>query len=500
MNAAPTAAATWSAAEEAEWFALQESLYGAQPLEDFIRDVNPRFPPPPHLKQLTDLFDEARVRPVFAVVMMPPRHRKTTTCDNAIAQLLRDEPTLSHGFFTYSDRKARTESRRIRAIAQAAGVRVDPTRRALNEWGVLYEDSTGALRQGGSVWAAGWNGGGTGVGITGILLVDDILKGRKQANSPQLRDDHWDWFCEVALSRLEPGASVIIVMTRWHEDDLIGRLTTKWKETVGDLKLKEGVNIPEWRTVRLAAVCDDTNDGTDRQLGEPLWPSQYGLDYLELRRRLNPDAFDGLYQQSPRTPGSQMFKTPVRYRTEDLMRLGAEGFRCVIAVDPAASDSDEACHWAAELLWARGWGADIEVFVVDEWYEQTDPITGAEKIDEMQRLWGAPVVVEGGTVGKAVIAMLKRLQPDLEVVEVIPDKDKRTRAAPCAALWNRGKLRIPIDAPWAQKLIVNAKNFRGKSSAQADQVDALAHGVNWLLDTPPPDATEYEAESHMPLW
>jgi predicted phage terminase large subunit-like protein len=500
MNAGPSAAATWSAADEAEWFALQESLYGGEPLSNFIGRVNPRFPPPPHLKQLTDLFDEARHHPVFAIVSLPPRHRKTTTCDNAIAQLLKEEPTLTHGFFTYSDRKARTESRRIRSIATAAGVRMDPTRRSLNEWGVLYEGSDGGLRQGGGLWAAGWNGGGTGIGITGVLLVDDILKGRKQANSVTLRDDHWDWFCEVALSRLEPGASVIIVMTRWHEDDLIGRLTIRWAEMVGDLKLKEGVNIPDWRVVRLAAICDDERDGTARKLGEPLWPEQYGIPYLDLRRRLNPDAFQGLYQQDPRAPGSQMFLEPTRYHHEELMRLGAEGFRCVIAVDPAASDSDSACHWAAELLWARGYGADMEAYLVDEWYEQTDPITGAEKIDEMQRLWGAPVVIEGGTVGKAVLAMLKRLQPDLEVVEVIPDKDKRTRAAPAAALWNRGKLRIPIDAPWAAKLIKHAKEFRGKSSAEADQVDAIAHGVNWLLDVPPPDASASERESHMPLW
>lgn len=491
-------AAAWTAHDEAEWIALHEAQYGVQPLggpDGFIATVNPKYPPPKHLKPLTDLLEETRHHPVFAIVSMPPRHRKTTTVDNAIAKYMGDDPALSHAFITFNDRKARRESRLIRQIAVNSGrVRLDPRRQSLNEWGVLDGNGNPA----GTLWAAGWGGGLTGVGITGLLVIDDLIKNRKEANSPTLREDQWDWLIEVALTRLEPGASVIIVMTRWHEDDIAGRLEEKWAEISSELELK--TEIPEWRHIRLPAVCESEDDGTGRKVGEALWPEKYPLSYLKLRERLNQWAFSALYQQQPRTPGGKLFNEPMRYKLEQLLERGFDGMRLLIACDPAASDSDQACYWAAGLLAARGYGDELEVFLVDLLHEQYDPITGAEELYKFQQKWGAPILLEGGTVGKAPKAALKRLQPDLEVIEVIPQLDKWLRAQPAAGGWKRGKYKIPLSVEWAKVVIKEAKAFTGKSSAQADIVDMLSHGWNFFADQADPDATHTQRASHMPLW
>lgn len=489
----PAAAPAWTAADEAEWQALHEAQYGAESTSDYIARVNPKYPPPKHLDPLTALLDETRHHPVFAIVSMPPRHRKTTTVLNALAKQLGEDPMLSHAFVTFNDRKARRESRVCRNIAVTAGVRLDPHRQSLNEWGVMADG-----KPGGTLWAAGWQGGLTGVGITGILAIDDLIKNRKEANSPTLRDDQWDWLIEVALTRLEPGSSVIITMTRWHEDDIAGRLDEKWAEISKDLELK--ISIPAWRHVRLAALCDVANDGTGRKVGQALWPEKYPVPYLKLRERLNPFAFSALYQQQPRTPGGKLFLEPMRFRMEDLLRLGLEGMRMVISCDPAASDSDQACYWAASCLWARGYGADLKVWVVDMLHGQWDPITGAEQLYAFQQRWGCPIVLEGGTVGKSPRATLRRLQPDLEVIEVTAQLDKWTRAQPAAGGWNKGRLLVPIDVEWAATMIKQAKAFTGKSSAESDIVDELAHGWNFFADQADPDATNTERESNAPLW
>lgn len=488
------AAQAWTAEDEAEWQGLHDAQYGAEPLGEYITRVNPKFPPPRHLDPLIELLEETRHHPVFAIVSMPPRHRKTTTVLNALAQHLGDNPTLSHAFITFSDRKARRESRLCRQIAVASGnVQLDPKRQSLNEWGVMAGD-----KPGGTLWAAGWGGGLTGVGITGILAIDDLIKNRKEANSPTLREDQWDWLIEVALTRLEPGSSVIITMTRWHDDDIAGRLAAKWAEISAELEIK--TEIPAWRHVRLAAICDDENDGTRRRLGEALWPEKYPLSYLNLRKRLNEFAFSSLYQQQPRTPGGRLFAEPMRYRMEDLLRTGADGMRMLISCDPAASDDDKACYWAAVCLWARGYGDDLEVWPVDLLHGQWDPITGAEQLSEFQKKWGVPVLIEGGTVGKSPKATLRRLQPDLEIIEVLPQHDKWTRAQPLAGAWKRGKFKLPIDVEWAKTAIKEAKAFTGRSSADADIVDAMSHGYNYFADQVDPDWTSAQHTSHMPMW
>lgn len=488
----------WTDADEAAWHALHQAQYGVEPLADFIGRVNPKYPTPEYLAPLLDVLERARHGSVFAIVSMPPRHRKSTTCENAIARMFDLDPSLSHGYITYNQKKARTESRRMQLITQRAGVALDPKRRNLDEWGVLLPDGT----PGGTLWAAGWGGGLNGVGITGVLMLDDLVKNAKEVSSRQFREDQWEWFMRVAMTRLEPGASCIILMTRWDEDDVPGRLLKFDPSEFADLADELKIPIPEWEYINLPAICVDERDGTGRKLGDALWPEAYPIGRLRYMQKLDPEGFEALYQGNPTPPGGRLFGTadPMRYNPDDLLAVGAEGARMVISVDPASTENDKSCPWAATLLWGRGYGPEMDVWLVDLMHDKFDPITGAEQLLEFQRKWGVPVVIEGNGPGKAVIAALRRLAPELVIIEVTADRSKWIRAQPVASAWRRNKVRVPLNVPWAARVIRQAKDFVGEGSPETDIIDAMAHGYNYLVDGGEMYQGYGETTSHMPLW
>src|SRR3990167_603984 len=146
---------------------------------------------------------------------------------------------------------------------------------------VLAGDSASA-----EAWdIAGHDGGldamGVGGGVTGkgghVIIVDDPVKSREEAESETYRDKVWDWFTDDLYTRREPGAAVIVVMTRWHQDDLVGRL----------LRDQPGT----WEVLDMPAL---------NEAGAALWPERYDLPALErIQRMIGDYAWSALYQQSP---------------------------------------------------------------------------------------------------------------------------------------------------------------------------------------------------------
>lgn len=399
-----------------------------------------------------------------------PTHN-STTCLNGLAHQMVYDPALFHAYLTYNDRQAQKMSRLCHSIASAADVRFNPGRQAVSEW---------RTRAGGGLYASSVGGSLTGVGVTGVMLIDDPFKDRKEADSEKIRQTVWEWFTDVAMTRLERGSSVIIVMTRWHEDDLAGRLLRgELDETCRDL----GIDPIPWQEVKLAAICEDEDDGTGREIGEALWPQVYDRTYLLRRRALNPWSFEALYQQAPRPRHGRLFGEPARYGMHEFLLNGLDGCRIVIGADTALSDDKKADHTAGIVLAAKGWGADMVGWVLDVSHGQWDPPTAAERLHDVQAKWGGPLLaVEGGPAGKAAIASLRRLKTGMRFIEVPPVGDKYTRAQGAAAAWNAGRLRIPLGYPWSDGLIKECQSFTGVEGGQDDRVDALAHAWNILAD------------------
>jgi hypothetical protein len=164
---------------------------------------------------LLDAFERIdRGESVRVLVSVPPRHAKTETLLHGFAWLLARHPQWAIGYGSYAAEIAYSKSRQARDYARAAGVELRDDSSAVHEW---------RTRDGGGMLATGRGGPLTGHGVQ-LLAIDDPFKNRQEADSPTLRAQCWGWYTSTARTRLEPGGSIIITHTRWHPDDLIGRL------------------------------------------------------------------------------------------------------------------------------------------------------------------------------------------------------------------------------------------------------------------------------------
>lgn len=481
----------WSDAEELRLASLLNANVGGEGLDQYIRRVSPRHPPPRHISPIVKLWERTRRERVFACIELPPRHAKTTTGLHAIAWRLHRDPALTNGFATFGDDFAASRSRIARTLARAGGAVLDKEMSNLHEWRTSY---------GGGLIARGYMGEWTGKGIDGVALIDDPFKDRAAAESRKIRENVWEWFCDVLWTRLEPGSSVIVQHTRWHDDDLIGRL------------LAGKFAGYAFERIHLPAICEDDTDILGREIGEALWPERCPVEELrKIEESIGPYGWASLFQQRPRPRGADVFAEPARFLLADWR---PDGHRILLCCDPAATDNNRADFSAAFILAAKGYGPDMQIWILHGWRDQVTVPTVARKLLEISnRYWKAPVAVEAVAAFKAVPQILREIEPQLRIREIRPLGDKFTRAQACAHAWNSGRVSVPLDSEldwngkrfvmpvdpvtmqrvlrklrpgvplttrWADELINEALKFTGIGDLEDDQVDAIAHGFNEL--------------------
>lgn len=264
---------------------------GVESLSAFIARMTPKHAPiPPHLQRVVELVEATRHREVFATISMPPRFGKTVTLAHGLAWRTLYDPACLNFYATFGDTLAQQTSRVVRKLAREAGVPLDPEVQNVHDWRTIIGGGLKATTTGGEVTGRGCN--------SGLIVCDDIVKGREQAESKLQRDRAWDWLRDDIMSRLEPGASLIVNMTRWHEDDPIGRLKI---DPLGY----------DWIHLELPAVIGADGkpaDERDDPNARSLWPEVYGLDRLAAIRLRGEHGWWSLYQQSPFPRGGGMFK------------------------------------------------------------------------------------------------------------------------------------------------------------------------------------------------
>jgi predicted phage terminase large subunit-like protein len=450
-----------SPAEQEELNELLEAKANEETLYDFIRRIAPHEPPPPHLQFLIGLFQRARTERIRACVSMPPRHGKTITVLRAIAWWFTVSPTDTCGYFAYNSDFGESKSRIARDIARGAGCEFDPARNNLNEWRIRH--------RGGGLLAGGVHSGFTGQGAQGFVVVDDPFKDRKEADSRVRRDDVWDWFKSVVMTRLE-GASVIVLHTRWHPDDLIGRL-----EAAGG-----------WEIYNFPAIAP-ANDVLGREPGEALWASrgdEFTAEYIgttenkpgTLRSLIGEFEFQALYQGAPRPRGSKLFGDAHYY---DPTTFDVTGWRITIGADGAATKNTSSDWSAAVVLATRGKAPNMEGRILHVYHRQVLIPQFARDLRGLQMQWhGAPLHVEAVGGFKAVPDLLREANPDIRVTEAPAVGDKFSRAQPASGAWNAATLQVPIGAPWVSEFLDELQTFTGVNDKKDDQVDALAHAWN----------------------
>lgn len=460
---------------------LLESALGGGSLLEYIPRISPIMPggvrgqAPHHLRPIADALVECEYGPRRVAISVPPRHGKTEVLLHAIAWWLSRHPEHTVAYTSYSADIAGTKSVRARDIVHASAVQLRSDANRASEWRTTVD---------GGVLAVGLGGGITGMGCN-LLIIDDPVKNREEAESSTQRQKVWDWFTSTAMTRVTPGGSVIVVHTRWHPDDLIGRL-----------KKKGG-----WTVINLPALRDD---------GSYLWP-EGGWDQATMEsRRTEIGEYDwaALYQGEPRPRGGRLFEEPTFYEQPTVV-----GTRFIISCDPAATKSTHA-DYSAIVVGSCWLGPDglPRVDVVDVHRMQVEMPRLVRALADEQARWRAPVVIESVGGFKGVAQSLRSILHGVRIVELQPRADKFTRALPASAAWNAGRIRLPgkrhvggvvgpSDKPWLGAFLDEVTDFTGVGDAYDDQVDALAHLYNAALQflTPKVGGGAQQAARLMPF-
>lgn len=455
-----------SFAEQQELLAHLEKLVGGERLVEMITEVWPDEPPPKHVMPIIDVMEQARVTPIRICISVGPGHAKTTTLLRSMIWWLRKSPKDQCAYITYSASQANSKLRIARQFAEDANI-------------ALANDSVGHIitEGGGGIMGAGARGKLTGQRIPGLLVVDDPYKDEFEARSSTVNHAVKERFKAVAFTRLQ-GGSIIVLHTRWAEDDLIG-----WLER--DLK---------WDTININTHCDQQPDVLNRKMGEAAWPEKYPYEICtrpcghdghlaEIRRTVGEHLWHSMYQGRPRPIGKAVFHEPARYKLSEFSWTGKRG--CIV-VDPAATAKTSA-DWSVIMVIAmEGFGDQSRMYIVKVIRVQMEIPELVAEIVKAQKKYRLMVAVEAVGGFKSVPQSLRRVNPGLRVFEItVGSKDKFTRAIPVSGAWNSERVLVPIDdgsaeTSWVDPLIEEYRIFTGNGDRHDDQVDCGAHGWNVL--------------------
>lgn len=365
--------------------------------------LNPTWSASPALQLISDEMEHAITTPgSWLLISMPPQEGKSRLARHALVRALQHNPDCRAAVASYQERLARKIGEAARNIVQTRGSDAGPEHDLL---GIAVERGSATK----SDWTIrGHEGGvlsvGVGSGITGnavdLLVVDDPLKGRQQADSETIRDALHDWWDNDAETRLGPGSSVIIIQTRWHEDDLIGRLTTDPDqdddldevpaEPVHDRTLRV-VNIPARADGETLDSLADTPGGRDpdgwlvsvRGDRTPKWAR------LEKTR---PRVWSALYQGRPAPLAGGIFQQ--QWMDQHRVHTAPDLVRVEIGVDPADTGSSD----AAGILVA-GRAADGHMYVLADLSGQLSRAAWARRVCLAAVRWEAACIVSERTLG-----------------------------------------------------------------------------------------------------
>lgn len=415
----------------------------------------------PHLEVLSSTLSRAVcVGGARIIVSMPPRHGKSELVSRYTPVWALDRnPRSSVVICSYNATFAARWGRRCRQLASAP---VEPLRFALSRDSRAAEEWE--TTEGGGLKTAGIGGELTGRGYH-LGIIDDPVKNAAEAWSQTIRDAHWDWYQSTFYTRAEPGASIVLVMTRWHEDDLAGRILAEASEP--------------WEEIRLPAIAEE-GDQLGRQPGEPLWPWRYDLEALErIRAAVGEWVWHALYQGRPQ-PGSgaiwrrEWLKSwaphPEREGVlvaDGVPAVGLQDCRRYLTVDLAMTEK-QTSDWTVVAVWAQ---RGRHLYLIDLLRRRMEAPEILREIERLYRAHGCAFASVEAVQGQLYICQLLR-ERGLAIREHKPDRDKRARYMAASPKWERGEVFFPASAPWREAL--DAELLSVPAARYDDQADACA--------------------------
>ena len=412
---------------------------------------------------------------------MPPRHGKSETISRLFtAYYLYQHPERWVGLSSYAAELAYTLSRAARDNYLEAGGAISDTATAVAHW-----ETTGK----GGMWAAGVGGPITGKGGH-LLIIDDPLKNAEEAASDTIRQKHKDWYQSTLLTREEPDAALIVVQTRWHQDDLSGWLLAQ--------EADEDVDPERWHVISMEAIKEVaqpvfpgtcTIEPDERQPGDALCPERYSVEKLRKRKgKMDSYFWSALYQQTPMPPEGTIFRRSWWAEGRNRFDINDKSlvYKCVgrwLSFDTAISDKDTAAFTAcvvAELT------PDYKLMIRYVWRERLQFPDLAEAIQRLaqqfnydEKLRG--IIIEDKASGTSAYQTLLRTAP--EWIQALlfafqPSGDKSQRARQAANWANRDSILLPHPSPNAGWLLTFEEElFNFPVTQYKDQVDSFSQLV-----------------------
>lgn len=399
----------------------------------------------------------------YLMIAVPPGHGKSHLCDIWFPLwLLADRPTLDIIIASYGGDFARKWGEVLRNMvmehSEYLNICVSPTSKAADEW---------SLTAGGTVKTVGVGGD-----IMGrhpdVMVWDDLIKSRKEAESPVYRESVWGWIQTSAFTRLKPGGKVVAIGTPWHEDDVLARIQRE---------SDSGTGI-KWHILRLPALARE-GDPLGRELDEPLWPEHWpeDPDYSQRRKGLTRYDWSALYQVQPSPEGGGILK---RTDWKGYTKLPPDPDQWVQSWDLALKDK-KTSDYSVGQVWCR---KGAEFYLVDSTRGQ---YSVTEVINEIRRFTGrypqaVAKLIEDKAMGPTVKALLDREVPGIIPIE--PKGSKRSRVAVVEPVLSAGNIYIPQNPDgtqddWVKDFVEECAQF--DKGTYDDQVDSLSQSISFML-------------------
>lgn len=374
---------------------------------------------------------------------------------------------------SYGSDLAKKFGRKVRAIVRSklyaelfdAGLVAD--NRAVDDW---------AMTNGSTYMSGGILSGITGNRADG-LVIDDPVKGREDADSDTIRNKTWDAYLTDLRTRLKPNGWITIIQTRWHEDDLSGRILPKdYDGESGWIKGRDG---EWWYVVCLQAQAERDDDPLGRKRGEWLWTDWFTPEHWEQEKNSQGERnWSALYQQRPKPLEGTIFKRawPKRYIPGEL----PPDHYLVHSWD-TANKPDELLNAPSVLtVWAV---SRLGYYLVHVYRDWLDFPTLKKRVVEMFDAYPATaVLVEDKASGQSLIQEL-RDSTMVPVIAIEPEGDKLFRAEQCTGAWGAGLVYLPSEDPEVAPPWLNdyqSEIFGFPLSRYKDQVDSTSQAINYI--------------------
>lgn len=428
--------------------------------------------------RVLDLIDEALVKLADTpdgrlAISIAPQEGKSQRCSRRFpAWLLARNPELRIGIISYEHSVARRWGRAIRddirTHEEQFDLRIRDDVSAQDEWQLENHE--------GGVVSVGIGGAINGRPVD-VLIIDDPFKSGKEAASPTTRENVWQFWQDVGMPRLAPGGIVLIVMTRWHEDDLVGRLINPPEE---EEDIQDGFKPHDWVELNIKARCEDEDDPLGREIGE-YFESARGRtveQWMAREAATEPKTWEALYQGNPSVREGELFKTA----NWKHLRPGE--------LPPVGPDSDFFQSWdltfkgkpTSDYVVGGFWVATgANMYLLDVVRRRMGAGQTIQAIQDMKKKWPMTraILIEDKANGSAVMDLLADKIPGLIPVQPLGDKYARANAA--EPFHRAGNLWLPNekDHAWVKRYIKELAAF--PNDKYDDQVDMTSQAVVYRM-------------------